>query len=320
MALQIHHKPFSIKPMHGLLVALIGTGVLVLGLNSGDKQAPAASEKSNGWAFVPDQQPPTEDAGIRQAQPSQDARTATELRRILYEGSLAGTRPVGDWCIKSAALYPCPGLRDRFEYYINGLGEISITEVRHLIEVEANLENGADLAKQIMAIYDKYWLVRNHSYRHRVDMADTSTWMPALTEAQQLRQQVLGPDWASAFYKEEEHDFLQTYQRALNGQPPPPSQSDPVPSLLPGKDPQAVREERILRYGKTVTDALEALDEQQQSFDLNLQRAKNEWQQLQSQFHLSDVARKDQINQFIAANFDAKDHKRVRGLIMSVQP
>ncbi len=244
-----------------------------------------------------------------------DVRSPDTLRAVLYQGSFSGTQAFGSWCARTAStLTPCLGLRERFEYYINGLGEISVAEVRALIEDEARKANGAQLAQQIMAIYDKYWDVRNHTYRHNVDMADISSWMPALQEAQQYRKQILGEDWAKAFYAEDDQEFIATYQRASTGSPPPPSSSDPVPLPSMNKDAQAIRSERMARYGAEVTAQLEALDAQQGQFDQQVALARAEWSRLQAQPNLSELDRDAQLHQFISTHFDAHNRKRATAL------
>lgn len=238
-------------------------------------------------------------------------RAPDMLRAVLYKGSFAGTRPVGDWCVDTnRRLSPCSGLRDRFEYYISGLGEISASEVRSLIEDEAQRAHGHELAAQIMIVYDRYWSVRNHESRNRVDMRDVSTWMPALQEVQALRKQILGEAWAQAFFEEDDRLFLETYQRASLGLVPKASPHDPVPLLEPGRDPEAVRSERIERYGAEAAERLAALDVQQQQFDRHVSLARAEWSRLQTQSHLSDQHKQEQLRQFIAEHFDSVNQRR----------
>lgn len=237
------------------------------------------------------------------------------LRALLQAGSFAGTRPVGSWCVNGVgALEPCPGLRERFEYHINGLGEITVAEVRSLIEDEARRDVGALLAQQIMVIYDRYWLVRNHPLRLRVEMSDPNTWLPALREAQMVRQQGLGEAWAKAFYAEEDQDFLETHERAVNGTRPPPSERDPVPVKVAGQSDEALRSERVRRYGEEITAQLEALDARQLAFDRAVQQARVTWQNLQAQEHLSEPDRQAQLKAHVDASFEPQDRRRAMGL------
>ncbi|MEY4765653.1 MAG: hypothetical protein RI907_2326 [Pseudomonadota bacterium] len=248
-------------------------------------------------------------------QPVAGSRTPSELRDVLYKGSFAGTHPFGDWCVaEGRQLRPCPLLRDRFEYYINGLGEITPAEVRILIEDEARQAHGAMLATRIMAVFDAYWTVRNHEYPSRLDMADTSTWLPALREAQAFRKQTLGEDWARAFFAADDQEFMATLAQASAGQAPPPSPRDPVPMLTPDKDPQALRNERVARYGEDAAKSLEALDAEQAQFDRHVAEARQEWTRLQAQGNLSASAQEAQLKAFIAERVAPKNLRRAWAL------
>ena len=62
--------------------------------------------------------------------------TADQVRiRLFRDGSLAGTEAAGDWCVNDGKLKPCLGLRQRFEYYILGVGEVSVQDLRTLVAV-----------------------------------------------------------------------------------------------------------------------------------------------------------------------------------------
>ncbi len=260
-------------------------------------------------------------ASAVQTAPPGRTRSPAELRSVLQQGSFAGTSPVGSWCVSATQnLAPCLGLRARFEYYINGLGEISSAEVRVLIEDEARRAHGDALAMQIMAVYDRYWLARNHNLNRQVDMADVTTWLPALEEAQRVRLQTLGAEWSKAFFSEDDQEFRETHQRALTGTPPPPSHRDPVPRVQPGTDSEALRAQRIERYGKAVTDELEVLDAKQRHFDEHLALARSEWRRLQDQPNLSEVARRQHLQGFIEQHFDPLDQRRVARLLGLTTP
>lgn len=262
-------------------------------------------EVGRGSAPTPPNAPHTADA----------VRPPHVLRAVLQAGSFAGTRPRGSWCINGVgALEPCMGLRERFEYHINGLGEITEAEVRSLIEDEARRDVGELLTQQIMAVYDRYWAVRNHPLRLRVEMSDPSTWLPALREAQMVRRQGLGEAWATAFYAEEDEDFVATHARAVSGTPPPPSDRDPVPVKVAGQSDEAVRAERIKRYGEEIASQLEALDARHMAFDRAVNQARATWQSLQAQEQLSDQERQAQLKAFVDATFEPQDRRRAMGL------
>jgi lipase chaperone LimK len=211
-------------------------------------------------------------------------------------------------------------LRDRFEYYINGLGEITAVEVRSLIEDEARRELGAALAARIMAVFDAYWLVRNHTYASHLDMADTGTWLPALREVQDFRKRTMGEAWARAFFAEDDQEFMASLEQVKSGQPPPPSPRDPVPLMEPGKDPQALRAERVSLYGEAVADRLGALDVEQAQFDSHVAEARSEWSRLEAQPELSEPVREARLKAFIAARVSAENRRRALMLVLPDSP
>jgi hypothetical protein len=131
-------------------------------------------------------------------------RTPDQLREALMKGALRGTTPLGSWCVVGEMLRPCPTLRARFEYYLHALGEISPPEARVLIEDEAQRAVGRVLAGQIMTIYDRYWSARNHEFQHPLDPADHANRTPAMQERQQVRERLLGAEWARAFFAQDE--------------------------------------------------------------------------------------------------------------------
>lgn len=281
-----------------------------------ERHTPEGVKAASAWAWLrpdvgqglpatPSNAPHTEEA----------VRPPHVLRAVLQAGSFAGTRPRGSWCVNGVgALEPCLGLRERFEYHINGIGEITEAEVRSLIEDEARRDVGELLTQQIMAIYDRYWAVRNHPLRQRVAMSDPGTWLPALQEAQMVRRQGLGEAWAAAFYAEEDEDFIATHERAVSGTRPPPSDRDPVPARVAGQSDEALRAERVKRYGEEIASELEALDARQMAFDRAVDQARATWQSLQAQEQLSEQDRQAMLKAFVEATFEPQDRRRAMGL------
>jgi lipase chaperone LimK len=248
-------------------------------------------------------------AGMRQ-------RTPEETRnRLFKEGSLAGTEPSGEWCVLDLALKPCEGLRTRFEYYILGLGEVSIGEIRALIEDEARRAHGDKLGAEIMALFDKYWQVRTHEYRNTFVQTDRSTWLPVFEEQKAVRRQLLGEPWALAFFTDDEASFKAYYAQLDSGVAPPPKSGEPVPQMEPGKDPAAVRAERVARYGEDAAARLDAVDKQWDEWDRRLATARSEWERIQAQANLSESQKQDEMERYVQAQFQGKEQVRVRALL-----
>lgn len=300
----------------GLLAVVIGVGSVVLWQRSSNDSSasgqPGATSETKGWSIMGG----AKDAPASGAAAAAQSRTPDQVRvRLFKEGSFAGTEPAGNWCVTDQKLKPCPELRSRFEYYVLGLGEVTIEEIRGLIQDEARRAHGDAMAAQIMAIWDKYWQVRTYAWRHKFVQADRSTWMPVFEEQRSVRRQILGQPWADAFFKEDEQHFQEYYAQLESGQPPPPDPGEPVPQMDPGKDPAAVRAERVARYGEAAADRLDKADADWADWERRLNAAKVEWERLQKATNLSDAQRKAEMSAYVKANFPADEQLRVQALL-----
>ncbi len=252
-----------------------------------------------------------------EAKPVGVARSAEAVRdRLFKEGSFAGTRPPTDWCVTTdLQLKACPDLRGLFEYYILGLGEVTIEDIRLLIDDEARRAHGDQLAAEIMAIFDKYWQIRTYDWKNKFIQGDRSTWLPVFEEQKSVRRRILGAEWAEAFFADDEKHFKEYYAQLESGLPPPPHPGEPVPQMEPGKDPAAVRAERVARYGEEAAARLDAVDAQWADWDRRLAAARTEWTRLQGQNNLSDTQKQDEMQRYVNTHFQDKEQLRVRALL-----
>lgn len=300
------------KVAGGLALVLAAAAAWMVHTGSVDSPAGRGASGASGWSMIS----PTADAPDRAGSAPLVALTPDQVRtRLFKEGSFAGTEPSGDWCVVSGKLSPCLGLRKRFEYYILGLGEVSIADIRALVADEALKALGEPLASQIMTIWDKYWQLRTYAWRNKFDQSDRSTWMPVFEEQKAVRRQILGADWAKAFFDQDEQHFKQYYEQLESGQPPPPDPGEPVPQMAPGKDPAAVRAERVARYGEAAADRLAKADEEWADWERRLAGARAEWDRLKGSPNLSDAQRKQDMQAYINNNFKPDEHLRVQALL-----
>jgi len=268
----------------------------------------------NGWDIVkPGGNAPE---GAAAASAAGALLSAEQVRtRLFRDGSLAGTEAAGDWCVTEGKLKPCLGLRQRFEYYILGIGEVTIDDLKVLVTDDATRAHGPELATQIVSIWNKYWQLRNHTYRNQFVQNDRSTWMPLFEEQRLVRRQVLGADWAEAFYAADDKHFREYYAQLESGQPPPPDPGEAVPQMGPGKDPAAVRAERVARYGEAAAARLDKADEEWADWQRRLAAARVEWDRLKAAGNLSDAQRRQEMNTYIKANFKPDEYLRVEALL-----
>ncbi len=300
---------------------LAGVAALVLGAAAaawvgfnrpGEAGGASTEAASGGWGMI---RPGVGQGEAKQASGT-PAMTAEQVRNKLFrEGSFQGTEPNGDWCTAAGKLSPCSGLRARFEYYLLGLGEVTVNDIRTLVSDEAHRANGEELGNAIMAIWDKYWSLRTHDWRNTFVQSDRNTWMPAFEEQRMVRRQILGEDWARAFFAEDEAKFKQYVAQVESGQPPPPDPGEPVPQMAPGKDPAAVHAERVARYGVDAANRLAKADEEWADWERRLAAARVEWDRLKASQNLSDVQRKQDMQAYINANFKPDELLRVKALL-----
>ncbi|MFN3888484.1 MAG: lipase secretion chaperone [Aquabacterium sp.] len=268
---------------------------------------------ADGWAMITPGAPADTEVGA----PGRVAPLSAEQvrQRLFRQGSLAGTEAAGDWCVSQSQLQPCAGLRHRFEYYILGLGEVTADELRVLVADEVQRAHGPVLAGQIVALWDRYWQLRGHAWRHRFDQNDRSTWLPVFEERRLVRRQILGAEWAAAFYADEETRFQAHYAQLESGLPPPPDPGEPVPQMAPGKDPAAVHAERVARYGEAAAQRLAKADDEWADWQRRLAAARQEWQHLQAAAHLSDAQRRQEMARYVDQHFKSDEHLRVQALL-----
>jgi lipase chaperone LimK len=301
------------KMAAGVAVAAL-IGAAAFWANQHHAGGPAPGAQGNGWDMVRSGDAPS--GSDTPAVPQASALTPEQVRtRLFRDGSLAGTEASGDWCVTDAKLKPCLGLRHRFEYFILGIGEVTIQDLKVLVADEATKANGPEIASQIMDIWDKYWQLRTHDYRNQFVQNDRSTWMPVFEEQRMVRRQLLGAEWAEAFFAADEKHFREYHAQLESGQPPPPDPGEPVPQMGPGKDPAAVRAERVARYGEAAAARLDKADEEWADWQRRLAGARTEWDRLKAAGNLSESQRRQDMAAYIKANFKDDERLRVEALL-----
>lgn len=226
--------------------------------------------------------------------------------RLFVRGSLAGTETAGDWCVAEGRLQACAALRERFDHYLLGLGEVEPGALRALVRRDAVRAHGEALATQIVDLWDRYGALRQQAPGVPFDASDRSTWPALLAEQRSVRRRLLGDDWARAFYADEERDFEALQARLDAGLPKPADPGAPV---------AASESERVARYGTEAAGRLAAVDDAWADWERRLAGARGEWSRLQQAPELSAPARQDAIARYLAANFQGDEMTRVRALL-----
>jgi hypothetical protein len=119
----------------------------------------------------------------------------------------AGGRAPKAWSVIGGKLTPTRALRDRFDSYLP-LGQgVTMVEVRATIEQDAQADVGEANAAQVLAIWDRYARLQSYDWQHAFNPTDPKGWQATLNEQHQVRRQLLGTDWAEAFFGEDEAAF-----------------------------------------------------------------------------------------------------------------
>ena len=238
--------------------------------------------------------------------------------RLFRHGSLAGTAPTGDWCVRGAQLQPCEALRHRFEYYLLAQGEVNAADLRALVADELTRAHGPAPVADVLALWDRYAALRAHPYRTVFDPRNLTTWRALLDEQQRTRRQILGDAWAQAFFAAEEAEARSDLAHLERGAALPADPGLPVPSTgqaASADATRAVHSERVARYGAAAADRLTQADAQWADWRRRLQTAQSEWARLQAAAELSPPQRRQAIDSHIQAHFRPDERRRVAALL-----
>ena len=135
-----------------------------------------------------------------------------------------GTRPAGGWSPKAwsvvgGKLTPSRALRDRFDSYLPLGKGVTMVEVRATIEQDAQADLGQAQAALVLAIWDRYARLQNHDWRYPFNPTEPKGWQTTLNEQHQVRRQMLGADWAEAFFGDDEAAFQRRIANMVAARP-----------------------------------------------------------------------------------------------------
>lgn len=124
----------------------------------------------------------------------------------------AAVRPAGGWSPKAwsvigGKLTPTRALRERFDSYLPLGKGVTMVEVRATIERDAAADVGQANAAQVLAIWDRYARLQNNDWQYPFNATEPKGWQATLNEQHQVRRQLLGFDWAEAFFGDDEAAF-----------------------------------------------------------------------------------------------------------------
>lgn len=248
------------------------------------------------------------------------ARTADAARAhvqgVLERGSLRESELDGDWGRwVEGQLQPSRSLRQRFDYLLTALGEADPTQLRHWIEQEVTAQKSAAAARQVLAAWDRYIALQQHRFRNTPNVADPTTWSAALSERTQVRQQLLGRDWAQAFYADEEAAFAQHIEQRKAGVREAP---DHATLLVANANTNAdqLHAQRVQQLGAEAAERLRAEDQAWADWERRLAAAQQALDGLAAAPHLSAPQRQQAQEDHLAQHFSGAELQRARALLL----
>jgi lipase chaperone LimK len=286
-------------PVLGALILLaVWAGYWLL--DSPDKAKVAASlGPSAGWQQDGVANPFSNQAALSLAMRVEEP-LPSQLAQDLNRTSLAGTQADGDWGVDTQGqLRASRGLRQRFDYFLSLIGEMSLDAIRAAFQKAAQKDLKEPALGQVMDVWERYIKLQQHTWKHNVNLRDPATWSAALVERQIMRRQTLGADWAHAFYSDEEQQMQSMLTRLQNGQTDPAANTEPSPALL---HPQAKEREAELQA-------------QWRLWEHRLDAARSHILQLHTAPELSALQRQQAIQQYLSGQFQEPDLSRARALI-----
>ncbi len=184
--------------------------------------------------------------------PVPSAKDLQAVRAAAFgDGPLAQIQPLGDWPIdERGELVPSIVLRQRFDFYLMAQGNATGQDLHQLVAADAQAAVGEQQAAVIVDLFDRYWLLRTTASQG---------------DQHARRQQMLGPIWADAFFKNEEA-FLASMQAeaadaAGAAQQPPGYPASPMMQMTAQPDPvAALHAERVARHGEEQARRMDEAD------------------------------------------------------------
>ncbi len=310
-------KAWPRRALISVALALLGAAALWLVLPAARAPSQAAAPVFTDWSFNPF----AEGQPLDGVQHNADAARAADAARVrvvkVWEnGSLRGSDLDGDWGTwVDNQLQPSASLRRRFDYLLTALGEVQPTDLRHWIEQEVSAQMSAGAARQVLAVWDRYLQLQQQGFRQQANPNDASTWQPALAERTTARRQILGADWAQAFYGDEERAFVAfteelAAQRAAGAKP---AEVD----LLTGAPSEQLQAQRVQQFGADAAERLRAEDTSWAEWERRLQSARQQLQTFAAAPELSALQRSQAQETYLAQNFSGHELVRARALLMA---
>lgn len=231
--------------------------------------------------------------------PSEAPATTVSTVAPALPTSLQGTEGDGGWRADAQGrLVVARQVRRRFDYWLSALGERPLDELGAQLLVQARHDLPPLAFAELRALLGRYVSLQQHAWQHAARPADPSSWRAALEERQSVRRQLLGREWADAFYGEEEQALWAEVLVWESGRGAPAQAQGPA---LP-EHPQAVQR-------------LAEVQAQWSQWERRLDEARGEVARLMTSPELSQPQREQAVQAWLAQRFSGQEQLRVRALL-----
>lgn len=272
-------------------------------------------DPSSGWSLLSagsGASVDTERKG-RQQQTADSADAEALRQRLFEEGSLRGAALDGGWGRwDGTRLQPSKDLRLRFDQLLTIQGEATLAELRKLVHLLAASDLGDAAAQAVLTQWDRYTQLLASAGDGHIDLADPQTWLAELQRQQRMRVAGLGPEWARAFYADEEQALVERIQQARAA---PVAAPPDVLNADPAKSSDQRFRQREAMLGSAAALRLAKLDRDEEIWQQRLQSARDELKRLQQAPELSDLQREQAIADLLHRDFSAQEQLRARVLL-----
>ena len=212
--------------------------------------------------------------------------------------SLRDTEADGGWRADARGnLVVERAVRRRFDYWLSAVGEWQPDAIGARVLEAARRDLPPPALQQLQVVWARYLDLQRHAWQRAARPADPATWRAALEERQSVRRQLLGRDWAEAFYADEEQALWAEILAVESGKAKPVAEPPPVP-----EHPQAAQ--RVAE-----------VQAQWAQWERRLDEARGEMARLRAARELSDPQREQAVDAWLAQRFNAGEQLRVRALL-----
>jgi hypothetical protein len=226
-----------------------------------------------------------------------------------------GMPPTSSWCLTGPTIQPCADLRSRFDYYLIAANRAGTTysDIRELVQTDANTQ-AAPASGQIIALFDRYWLLQHYAWKQAWLDNDPSTWLAAKSERDKVRHELLGEAWAKVFYAQENQPYLisakQNNHQSQDIQQVPIASAPTAQDMVSTHWPDISEDEKIQR-AKELSKLMPPLRGSKDQAERKMLIAQAQWIRLQQEDSLSADDKKAAMQEFIQDTFEPNEYEAV---------